>query len=186
MRASSGGSIPTPCATRVTRARAAPTMSLPASAKRSWISRNTRRISGCAPQEERSSASSVSRSKSGLLAGGELRDGGLHLARVQPQPLHHGPRGFDLALGDPAVGLGHVPHDAEGAAEELFGRVDERRAQRARVVPVTDAPRPRRPPRAEEGPERTTNEFSRPLHMVYGSKLEYHAAQSPRNPPAQP
>ena len=59
----------------------------------------------------------------GLLAAGELVDGGRHLHGVEPQRVHDAARRGDFLLRDPAVGLRHVAHDAERGEEELLRRL---------------------------------------------------------------
>ncbi len=88
-------------------------MSLPASAKRNWISTNTRRICGCEWQEARKAFIFPFHSEARLLALGKQRDGQLHLPGIQPQALHHAARRGNLALRDATIGLGHMPHEAK-------------------------------------------------------------------------
>ena len=61
--------------------------------------------------------------EAGGLALGEAVDGLHDLTGRQTQGFHDAARGGDLALADPAVGLGHMSHDAEGGVKEQLPRI---------------------------------------------------------------
>ena len=152
-------------------------MLLPASAARTWISRNVRNSPGRPRAADASEASSCGQVEIRLFACVEVIDGGPYLELIQPQVGHDTARGGDLAFRDPAVGLCYVAHRAECGPEELFAdreriRIVAQARLGARVARILvelvtqEYAHGRTHGASREQPERGPDDFSGELHAL--------------------
>ncbi len=149
------------------RARAPGVMSLPASAKRNWISRNMRRISGCAWQTAAQPRPSPRRGRTpGCLPLRELARWPACTCASFSRSARITPRAASISrsVTRPSA-LATMPHQAEGAEEELLAQRARPAARCADIVLVAERGTSRRAPGTQRH-ARAAPPISFPVHCI--------------------
>src|SRR5205085_901728 len=117
----------------------------------------------------------------GLFAAVEALNGDVHPCGIKAQLAHDAAGGFNLTLGNTAVGFCDMAHHVEGGAEELLANLGGACARQGPGGVLVELMAEKQPQHYAERPqdqeaEERANQFARPLrHDCYSSKHMTHS-----------